>query len=91
MTGRLREQDPEGYAACCDALAHADLRPAVASIPTSTLVIAGAHDPVTTVADAEWLAATIPDAALVVVPASHISNIEAPREFTTHLRDFLSA
>jgi 3-oxoadipate enol-lactonase len=49
MQHTLRSQSPEGYAACCDALAFADLRDGVAAIASPTLVIAGAADPVTTV------------------------------------------
>jgi 3-oxoadipate enol-lactonase len=91
MIARLREQDREGYAACCAALAEADLRAAVATIAAPTLVIAGAQDPVTTVADGEWLAGAIRAARLAVVPASHISNIEADTQFTSHLLRFLAA
>jgi len=90
MIGRLREQDAEGYAACCDALAHADLRAGVASIAAPTLVVAGAQDPVTTVADGEWLRQRIPGARLVTVPASHISNFEAEEAFTRALAQFLA-
>lgn len=89
MVGRLRESDAAGYAACCEALAQADLRPQVARIGVPTLVIAGAADPVTTVADGLWLRQQIPNAKLATVPASHISNIEASLEFTTQLRAFL--
>jgi len=91
MIARLREQDREGYAACCAALAAADLRGAAASIAIPTLVIAGADDPVTTVADAGWLACTLPAAQLAVVPASHISNLEAAEPFGAALQRFLSA
>jgi hypothetical protein len=52
MQETLRRQDPEAYAACCDALASADLREVIRSIDVSTLIIAGSEDPVTTVADA---------------------------------------
>jgi 3-oxoadipate enol-lactonase len=90
MIGRLREQDSEGYAACCDALAQADLRSAIGTISASTLVIAGEHDPVTTVDDGKALAAALPDAVLALVPGSHISNIEAEPEFTGILQDFLA-
>jgi 3-oxoadipate enol-lactonase len=89
MTGRLREQDPEGYARCCEALAQADLRAAASSISVPTLVIAGEQDPVTTVADAEWLRRHIPGARLETVPASHISNVEAESQFTRALALFL--
>lgn len=91
MLVRLREQDPQGYAACCDALAQADLRAGIAAIRCPTLVIAGRADPVTTVADARVLAETIANAALAEVDASHISNIEADHPFSEHLRRFLAA
>jgi 3-oxoadipate enol-lactonase len=91
MIGHLREQVPEGYAACCDALAQADLRSDAGSIAAPTLVVAGAHDPVTTVDDGKWLANMVPHAALAVVPASHISNIEAKQEFTDAVQRFLAS
>jgi len=87
----LRDQSPEGYAACCDALAGADLRGDVASITAPTLVIAGEFDPVTTVADAAWLAGRIGGASTVTLAASHISNIEAGDRFTDTVRRFLCA
>jgi 3-oxoadipate enol-lactonase len=89
MVSTLRAQAPEGYADCCDALARADLRAEVATIAVPTLVIAGEHDPVTTVADARWLCERIPQARMATVPASHISNIEAEAEFTANLSGFL--
>lgn len=91
MIARLREQDGASYAACCDALADADLRDAVARIAVPTLVIAGESDPVTTVADAAWMRETIPAARLVTLPASHISNIEAAPQFTHAVAAFLAA
>ncbi|MBV8124356.1 MAG: 3-oxoadipate enol-lactonase [Paucibacter sp.] len=89
MISRLREQDPAGYAACCDVLAHADLRQEVARIAVPTLVVVGEYDPVTTVADGAWLQQQIPYARLETVPASHIANVEAHLEFTALLRAFL--
>lgn len=41
--------DAEGYAACCEAIACMDLRPAIAGIVAPTLVIAGQQDPATPV------------------------------------------
>ncbi|RYY64901.1 MAG: 3-oxoadipate enol-lactonase, partial [Comamonadaceae bacterium] len=79
---------PEGYAACCEALAHADLRPQIAGIRVPTLLIAGAADPVTTVADARAMQQAIPGAQLVEVPASHLSNLEAPAAFGDALDQF---
>lgn len=91
MIARLRGQDRDGYAACCAALAGADLRGVVASIAVPTLVIAGADDPVTTVADGTWLVDTLPEAQLAVVPASHLSNLEAAQPFGAALLAFLAA
>ncbi|CAN7220969.1 3-oxoadipate enol-lactonase [Pseudoduganella sp. LjRoot289] len=90
MTGALRGQNPEGYAACCDALAEADLREAIHAIAAPTLVIAGRFDPVTTEADADAMRSAIPGAHLSVLPASHISNVEAPELFTGELLAFLA-
>jgi 3-oxoadipate enol-lactonase len=90
LVQRLRAQSPAGYAACCEALADADLRAEVASITAPTLVIAGEHDPVTKVADAVWLTAQVGGAHTVTLPASHISNIEAADAFTAALRRFMA-
>jgi len=90
LVATLRNQDPQGYAACCEALAGADLRGEVAAIPVPTLIVAGEHDPVTTVADAIWLRDRIAGARLLTVPASHISNIEAAPAFTEALHAFLA-
>jgi 3-oxoadipate enol-lactonase len=89
LVAALRAQDAQGYAACCDALAGADLREAAGTIPVPTLVLAGEHDPVATVQDAEWLCERIPHARMALLPASHISNIEAEAAFTAAVRDFL--
>ena len=90
MVGKLRAQDASGYAACCEALAQTDLRAQVAAITVPTLVIAGAHDPVTTVSDGRDLQQQIAGARLSVLPASHLSNVEAAAAFTALLREFLS-
>ena len=75
---QLTHTDAEGYAACCEALAAADLRGEVGQIPLPTLIIAGESDPVTTVGDAHFLQQQIPASEVVVLAASHLSNIEAP-------------
>jgi 3-oxoadipate enol-lactonase len=85
----LRSTAAEGYAACCEALAQADLRGEVAAIASPLLVIAGRYDPVTTVEDARWLAAQAPDAQVEELAASHLSNIECPEDFSACLRRFL--
>lgn len=83
--------DPEGYAACCDALADSDLRPELARITVPTLLLAGEFDPVTTLADAQDMHAGIVGSMLASVPASHLSNLEAPQAFNRALAGFLAA
>lgn len=90
MVNKLRAQDGYSYAACCEALAQADLRSEVSAITVTTLVIAGKHDPVTTVDDGRWLQQQIAGASLATVAASHISNVEQPQQFTALLLAFLS-
>ncbi|MEU7879103.1 3-oxoadipate enol-lactonase [Microbispora bryophytorum] len=75
----LRDAGPEGYAACCDALAIFDVRDRLGEVRAPALVIAGAEDPATPPAHAEVLAGGIPDAELLVVPrAAHLATAERP-------------
>lgn len=83
--------EPEGYAACCDALAESDLRAKLNRISLPTLLLAGESDPVTTVADAQAMHAAIPGSSLATVPASHLSNLEAPEAFNQALADFMDS
>ena len=87
--GWIAGTNPEGYASCCEALAREDLRAAIAGITTPTLLVAGSGDPVTTVADAQAMHAAIPGADMATVPASHLSNLEAPQAFDLALTEFL--
>jgi len=86
---QLRNSPPEGYAACCDALAGADLRDEITKCPVQTLAIAGTFDPVTTPADADFIAEQIWGAHRVDLPASHLSNVEAAADFNRAVLDFL--
>jgi len=86
----LEQTDPEGYAACCEALAESDLHTALADIAVPTLLLAGEADPVTTVADAQAMHDAIPGSTLATIPASHLSNIEAPQAFNRALSEFLA-
>ncbi len=87
--GWLASSDPAGYAACCDALAASDLRGQIAGITVPLLVIAGEFDPVTTVADGRQIKEAIAAAEQVNLPASHLSNLEAPEAFNRALASFL--
>lgn len=56
------------------------------------LVVAGAEDELTPVAEAEAMAASAPAATLVVIPrAGHLANIESPDVFNAALHDFLAS
>lgn len=80
----------EGYVACCAAVRDADLREAISQIRLPTLIITGAHDPVTTPADGQFMAGRIAGARYCELPAAHLCNIEASAAFTTELEAFLT-
>jgi 3-oxoadipate enol-lactonase len=62
----------------------------VPTITVPTLVLVGEHDALTPPADAQALAAAIPGARLVVIPAAgHMSPLENPRAVNAALRAFL--
>ena len=82
LSNDLGAGSPEGYASCCEALAKADLRADLKTITVPMLIIAGQQDPVTTVADAQYLVNQIPNSQLIEINASHISNIECPENFS---------
>ncbi len=82
--------EAEGYAACCEALATSDLSGGLDRIAIPTLLLAGEFDPVTTAADARVMQAGIAESRLALVPASHLSNLEAPRAFEKAVLDFLA-
>ncbi|WP_369206864.1 alpha/beta fold hydrolase [Streptomyces sp. PU-14G] len=82
----LAEADPDGYAACCEALADFDARRALPRITAPTLVVAGASDPATPPAHAGELAGGIRSARLVEVPgAAHLAGVEQPGAVTDAL------
>ncbi len=82
--------DSVGYTANCAAIRDVDFRADLSKITISTLVIAGAKDPVTTVADGQFLVKHIPNAQLVVLDAAHLSSVERPTEFALALLGFCS-
>jgi 3-oxoadipate enol-lactonase len=86
----LLQAPVEGYLACCAAVRDADFREQLVHIGPRTLVISGASDPVTPPADGRFLAEGIPWARYVELQAAHLSNLEAPAQFTEALLQFLS-
>lgn len=85
----LCNTSPQGYAACCQALALADLRLIATKLTVPVCVIGGQYDPVTTPEDAMKISRAAPRSWLEILQASHLSNIEKPEDFTQVLRDFL--
>src|SRR6267378_1259554 len=67
-----------GFSGCCAVLRDCDFRAQLGDMSTPTLVIAGALDLPTPVADSEELVLGIANAKLVVLDAGHISAVEAP-------------
>ena len=73
---------------CCRPESLADL----AAVRVPTLVLCGAGDAVTPLADHEAIAARIAGARLVVVPESgHLSTIEQPEAVNRALLDWLAS
>jgi 3-oxoadipate enol-lactonase/4-carboxymuconolactone decarboxylase len=86
----LRSCPPEGYAACCAALAEHDLRGRLGEVRLPTLAIAGDDDPVAPPAKLEAIRDEIRGARLYIVPgARHIANAERAADFTRALSAFL--
>jgi len=81
---------PEGYAACCEALAHYDERDRLASIERPVLIVAGLHDPAPPIATARDYVSRIAGARLVELPAAHLSNLGAAQEFNAAVLEFLA-
>ncbi|CAN5562674.1 3-oxoadipate enol-lactonase [soil metagenome] len=73
--------DPQGYAACCEALARFDATDRLGAIDVPTRVVAGADDPVCPPDPCRAMATAIPDADLVVLDASHLASAEQPGPF----------
>ena len=85
----LANTPAQGYANACRALAYADLRDEITQIQVPVLLIAGTADPVTTVADAEFMQNAIKNSQIAKLEASHLSNIEQPQRFTQELTRFI--
>ncbi|GII78954.1 alpha/beta hydrolase [Sphaerisporangium rufum] len=88
----MRAAPPAGAAAALRGRAERDDHTAtLAGLTVPATVVVGREDAYTPVADAEFMARTIPDADLVVVDgAGHLPNLERPEEFDRALRGLLA-
>jgi 3-oxoadipate enol-lactonase len=94
VAARLKEMmiatAPEGYVACCAAVRDMDHREIIRNIKAPTLIIAGAKDPATNVAAAEFIRERIAGSKLVVLDAAHIANVEQPQAYAKEVLSFLN-
>jgi len=90
LSDALAAGSADGYASCCEALSTADTRDQLKDIKVGVTVVAGSQDPVTTVADGQYMVDNITNATLATIDASHISNIEQPEVFTKLICDYLN-
>ena len=86
----LARQPVEGYIACCEAIAQADLRDTTAALTLPVQFIAGGHDGSTPPDVVRATADLIPGARHDLIDAAaHIPCVEAPAEFAAILTRFL--
>jgi 3-oxoadipate enol-lactonase len=79
-----------GYGYAAASMADTDLTAALADIKVPTLVLCGAQDAVTGVAESQALAGGIPDAVFVTIRgAGHLANQEAPASFNAWLSSYI--
>ena len=87
----IASTSPEGYAACCDALADWDFTADLSRISAPTLVIAGEEDPSTPPSVMQILADGITGARFEVLsPAAHVANLEQAGAVTALLREHIA-
>jgi 3-oxoadipate enol-lactonase len=79
----------EGYVGCGHAIRDMDHRPLLSKINAPTLVIAGRHDPATTLEAGEFIAQHTPKAELAVLETAHLANVEQPEKYAATALGFL--
>lgn len=87
----IEKTDVQGYLACCAMLRDTDQRATISKIQLPTLIVGGAHDPVTTPADSHSIERELSGSKYVELEAAHLSNIEAAAEFNTEVGQFLDS
>jgi 3-oxoadipate enol-lactonase len=79
----------DGYIANGEAVRDMDHRELLPKIAVPTLIIAGRHDPATTLEAAEYIRSRVPGSKLAVLEAAHISNVEQPQAYAETVLGFL--
>ncbi|MGC1576350.1 MAG: 3-oxoadipate enol-lactonase [Beijerinckiaceae bacterium] len=83
--------DPEGYAACCMAIAGMKIKDKLARVKAPLLVINGAQDVSTPPAEhGERIATAVAGARSVMLDAAHLSAVEQPEAFAGAVHAFLA-
>ena len=83
LEAMIAGSDDEGYAACCEVVAHMDLRADLPTIAAPTLVVSGWDDPALPPEHQKLIADAIPGAELLTVsPGAHLPNLEQPLQVT---------
>jgi 3-oxoadipate enol-lactonase len=77
--------DLDCYAATCEMLGHADLRPCLGSLKMPVAIVVGEEDYATPVAASEQLHAAIPHSTLTILKGRHLTPIERPSEVASIL------
>lgn len=87
----LLATEPEGYAACCMAIAGMKLKDKLGRVKAPLLVINGAQDISTPPAEhGELIAKAVAGASSVMIDAAHLSAIEQPEAFAGAVVAFLT-
>ncbi|MGW7595158.1 alpha/beta fold hydrolase, partial [Streptomyces rubiginosohelvolus] len=93
VLGMMRATDPHGAAAALRGRAERpDYRDTLAAVRVPVLIVVGADDVYTPVADAEAIHDLVPHATMAVIDkAGHLPGAEQPEAFNATLLDFLTA
>lgn len=91
MKTMMMSTSVEGYLGSCAAVRDMDHRETIKAIRNPTLIIAGAKDPATNVAAAQFIHDNVPGSKLAIVEAAHIANVEAPDVYAKTVLDFLGS
>jgi 3-oxoadipate enol-lactonase len=90
LRSMLISMPADGYAWCCEAIEHMDLRDDLGAIRAPTLVIGGEADPATPPGNhGRIIAEGVSGARLELVPAAHLACVEQPGAIATLILDHL--